>query len=818
MGRSSFNHGWTVRPRTSVFAQLAGGADRSEAVTLPHDALIAQARTPDGPGKSAYFPASSAFAYTRAFEVPETWRDKHVSLAFEGAYRDAMVYVNDAFTAQWRYGYSGFVVPLDGVLLHGRENTIRVETRAHDDARWYTGNGLLRDVSLTVTDLLHVDADSVAVTTPDVDGERAVIEVAVPVVNLRRSWATARVECTVRDAAGRRVAHGSAPVTVRGGGASVVRRRLYLVEPRRWSVDDPYLYRVEVELRADQQVLDTWSGPLGVRTLRLDPVHGLRVNGESVELRGACVHHDNGLLGAAVIGRAEERRVEILKDAGFNAIRGAHKPLSRAMLDACDRLGVLVMDEAFDVWTEGKSSFDYSVDFAEWWERDVEAMVAKDRNHPSVVFYSIGNEIPETGSGLGADWGRRLAEKVRELDPTRFVTNGVNGFVSVLKDVAATMRERADHALDGGVNAAMDSADGMMSQIAASALVTSRTEETFSVLDVAGINYGDSRYETDAELFPDRIIVGTETYPAHIDRNWRLVQDNPHVIGDFTWTGWDYLGEVGIGRLRHADDPGSFEGPYPWRTAWCGDIDITGHRRPQSYYREIVFGRRTTPYIAVERPEAHGRGGMAGQWAWTDAVSSWTWEAEPGAPVRVEVYSAAEEVELVLNGVSVGRRPAGREHRFRALFELGYAPGTLVAIGYSGGVEHARATLRTAGADLGLSVRVDRENLRATAHDLAFVDIELRDGDGDGIPVPGPDRPVRVRVAGAGVLQGLGTGRPDSTEPFTADHCTTFRGRALAVVRPTAAGRIEVTVTAEGLTPVSRTLQVAEDAGARPLL
>lgn len=804
MTRSAFNDGWTVRPKTSIFAQLGGQGEAAVPVTLPHDALIGQERTSDGLGKSAYFPRSAAFEYSKEFEVPAEWAQKRVSLELDGAYRDAVVFLNGDVVGQRPYGYTAFVLPLDDYLRYGETNTLRVEVRAHDDSRWYTGAGITRGASLLVDEFVHSTPFGVRVTTPDVDAERAAVEVCVEVVNASTRLRTISVDLDVLDADGAVVASGSAPVTLRAGGEERARIRTYVSEPALWNVDSPHLYSARVRLRDGDDKREERIERFGIRTIRIDPQHGLRINGETVKLRGACIHHDNGPLGAAAFPAAEARRVERLKAAGFNAIRSAHNPISRAMLDACDRLGMLVMDEAFDIWTESKSSFDYSLRFADWWERDIESMVAQDFNHPSVIFYSIGNEIPETGSPLGSQLGRRIAEKVRALDSTRLVTNGVNGFVSTIADVMVMMRERGGGGAAGGVNDAMGSAGDMMNRVTASPLVTAKTEETFSVLDVAGLNYGDGRYELDRDLFPNRVIVGTETFPGHIDVLWDLVTRNGHVIGDFTWTGWDYLGEVGIGRVRYADEALEFEAPYPWRTAWCGDIDITGHRRTISYYRETVFGLRGEPYIAVHRPETHGRQAATGGWAWTDSINSWTWASEPGAPIVVDVYSDAEEVELVVNGETVGRSTVGDERAFQTRFDTTYQPGEIVAVAFTGGAEVARTTLTTASGAPGLVVAAERSELRVEAGDLAYVPIELRDERG--VLSTDSDTTVTVEVEGAGVLQALSSGRPDSAEPFHSSSCTTFDGRALAIVRPTGAGEITVTVAAEGLRTVVTTV------------
>ena len=778
MTTTLFNDGWMVRPKTSIFAQIGGAGSEGEAVSLPHDALISQPRDPHASGKNGYFPASATFEYTKAFAVPVDWKGSSVWLEFQGAYRDAMVFVNDDFAGQCPYGYSIFEVELDDYLKYGEENTIRVEVRAQDDSRWYTGVGILRDVVLHVTDPVHLAPYGVQITHPDVDDERAVIEVAAEVVNQNRHVDTVRLRTVIRDAAGVVVACGDDPVTVRGGSSAVARQRMYLPEPRLWSVDDPYLYSVEIALIRDGAQIDSESLTLGVRTLKLDPLRGLRVNGEEVKLRGACIHHDNGPLGGAGVREAEERRIRLLKDAGFNAVRCAHNPMSVPMLEACDRLGMLVMDESFDMWAESKSSFDYSLDFDQWWERDIESMVRKDRNHPSVIFYSIGNEIPELGSPLGAEMGRRLAEHVRAFDDTRFVTNGINGFVASLKDVMGMMRRATDAGAAGGVNDAMGSAGDMMNMISASDLVSAKTEESFSVLDAGGINYGDSRYSVDAEKFPSRVVIGTETFPGHIDVLWDLVMKYPHVLGDFTWTGWDYLGEVGVGRTRYLDeDDQQFEAPYPWIAGWVGDIDISGERRSVSYYRETVFGLRSEPYIAVHRPQNFGRQAMSGGWSWPDSIPSWTWDVDAGVPIRVDVYSDADEVELVLNGRSLQRTVVGTDKPFIAGFDVEYEPGNLVAIAYKDGVEQSRTALSTASQPVRLVLKPE---VYSEGDLFRYVEAILEDENGN--RVTDADVEVTVEVSGSGHLAGLTNGSPDSPESMTGTTFTTRDGRLLIIV------------------------------------
>ncbi|MGY2078502.1 glycoside hydrolase family 2 TIM barrel-domain containing protein [Modestobacter sp. SYSU DS0657] len=803
MRRAPFLHGWYVRPHANSFAEMHGSAPPWREVTLPHDTTLGQPRDAAHGAGGGYFPGG-VYEYRATVTAPEQWRDRVVALEFEGVYRSAQVYVNGNLAGQWATGYTQFTVPLDDHLRYGQDNEVRVVCRNHADSRWYAGAGIHRPVHLLVAPLVHLAQDGVVVTTEEVDGGTAVVQVVSTVEHSGRGLARREVVTELRDDAGTVVGAATSPVTVLPGAPAVVRQRFLVRDAALWSPDSPALHTAAVVLRDGGDESDAETVVFGIRTLSLDPERGLRVNGEPVLLRGACVHSDNGVLGAAAIDRADERRVELLQAAGFNALRAAHNPMSRAMLDACDRLGVLVMDELTDVWTQSKSDFDAALDFPTWWERDVAAMVRKDRNHPSVVMYSIGNEIPELAKPHGGVWSRRLAEAVRALDGTRYVTNGVNAMLTVVGEAQA--RDEGAEQDQAGINTMLTDMAGFMDHLSASSLVAERTAEVYDVLDVAGMNYMEARYELDRELFPRRAIVGSETFPEKVDRLWRLVRDNPHVIGDFTWTGWDYLGEVGIGRTWDAEDPaaGGFNGPFPWLLAWAGDIDVTGRRRPASFYREIVFGLRRDPYLAVQRPEHSGRTTASTPWAWSDAVGSWSWAGAEGTPLTVEVYSDAEEIELLLDDRSLGTAPAGEANRFRAEFTVPFAPGELTAVARTGGQETGRCTLRTATGDLHLAAAADRDVVRADGTDLAHVDLALVDAAGT--VALGVDREVTVTVQGPGVLAGLGSAAPATGESYCDDVHTTFDGRALAVVRPTGAGTITVTATAEGCAPATATV------------
>lgn len=798
MLRTSFNDGWTVAPKQSLFAAALMPA-MPIPVTLPHDAQRDLARSASSPNGShnGYFP-SAHVVYEKSFDAPAEWVDRTVAVAFDGVYRDAVVYLNGDFVAQQPSGYSPFTIDLSSRLRPGASNTLRVEARAHQDSRWYSGVGIYRSVWLAIGAPVHIPLDGVTITTPHIEPDLAVVSAAVTVRNQGRRQCTVRLRSRVVDADGETVSERSVPVTVLPDEPALVRVPHYLREPHVWDVDSPYLYSLEstiVDEAGDEADVDLTR--FGVRSIQVDPMHGLRVNGRSVKLRGGCIHHDNGPLGAVALPAAERRKVELLKAAGFTAIRSAHNPASRALLDACDEVGMFVVDELSDVWTVGKSSYDTSLSFPEWWERDVDAMVRNDRNHPSVIMYSIGNEILEVGRPGGAVWGRRIAEKVRALDPTRPLMNSVNALVSMI-DSRVTGN---DETVAVDFNSIL-SADGSAG-IGASETATSRTEETHAQVDVAGINYSEARYSLDAELFPDRVIVGSETFPGRLDRLWALVKKHPQVIGDFAWTAWDHLGEAGTGRAVYADDPVQPVGmasPYPWLLSQAGTIDINGRRRPISYWRETVWGLRDEPYIAVHRPQGHGRPLTVGRWAWDDVLSSWAWDVEEGSPVTVDVYADADEVELQLDGDTLGVAPVGigmasGPRGFVARFETVYRPGSLVAIALRDGAEIGRARLRSLEGSISLSAAAERVHIAASPDDMAFVHVTLADAAGT-LAVDAMAE-ITVKVTGPGELVALSSAKPDDEQPFGGASHWTHEGQLLAIIRPTGQGSIRVTAESE---------------------
>lgn len=513
-----------------------------------------------------------------------------------------------------------------------------------------------------------------------------------------------------------------------------------------------------------------------------------------MKLKGGCLHHDNGPLGAASFPAAEERRVRLLKAAGYNALRSSHNPPSQALLDACDRLGMLMMTESFDAWAEGKVALDYHLYFRDWWERDTKAMVLSARNHPCVFSHSIGNEIPERdGHGDGVHWARKQADKVRSLDPTRPITSALNGF-SPPEEAAPFLPTI------GGAPVRQTR------QLHERDYFGDQSRSFCDALDFVGYNYLWSRYAHDRERFPDRVIMGTETLASCTWESWQATVDNATVAGDFIWTCWDYLGEAGIGRvLREKDQHKLFGGPHPWHQAWCGDFDICGFRRPQSYYREIMWGKRDGIALYALHPEHHGEPYGGYGWEWLDVEPTWNYEeAWQGKPINVEAYADADEVRFVLNDQEVARVPV---EKLRARAELSYQPGRLEAQAYRAGQLVASASLETAGPPAQLRCTLDRSQLQADGLDLAFATIELLDSEGR--PVHHQDLRMHCTVSGAASLAATGCGNPTSDEPYMTASRMTYRGRALAIVRAgLAAGSAVLTISAEGLDTLELPIEI----------
>jgi beta-galactosidase len=742
-------------------------------VAVPHDFSIMD--KPDGKPPfdpnavagqdSGYLPGGIGW-YRRDLTLSEADAASVVRLNFEAVYMDAEIWLNGEPVARHAYGYTAFTVDLTGKVRAGR-NVIAVRVNHPDpSSRWYAGTGIIRPVKLEVLNCVHIASDSVFVTTLIANAETGVVKVEAAASNCAAKAQTVELVSKVVSTSGETVAQTTQKQSVGSKGVSQLTARLNLASPALWSPDAPNLYTLVQQLRVGGAVVDERRTRFGVRTVTVDAVNGLRVNGQRVNLRGGNIHHDNYMIGAAGLPDADRRKVALMKAAGYNAIRNAHNPASQATLEAADELGMLVINEAFDSWNKSKRAQDYTRFFATDRAKDVDSLVISGRNHPSVIFWSIGNEIPEDGTLEGVETGKALAARVRSLDPTRPITQGIN---------AEPPRSSAQAA----------------------------------VLDVVGYNYHANLFEPEHKNFPEQVMYTSESTPKEAFIHWRPVETMPWVIGDFVWTAVDYLGESGIGWMGYSQDWQKL-GPYPWNLAYCGEIDATGRKRPAAYYRQVLWKTGIDPVAAFVR-QPKGTEDLPDRdhfpttpphldWSLDDVHPSWTWPGQEGKPQEVVVYSELPEVELFLNGKSLGRKPVGVDTEYKASYAVNYKPGQLVAVGYSNGKEAARWELRTAGAPATAKVSIDRTQISANGQDLAYVKVELADAAGTPIYSRKDERRVKMRVLGAGRLAGMGNGDPQDVSSLQSGNRMTFHGRVVAAVQAeTSAGQVLVEVDVDGL-------------------
>ncbi|MFL6332583.1 MAG: glycoside hydrolase family 2 TIM barrel-domain containing protein [Pyrinomonadaceae bacterium] len=764
-----FDDGWRFHRGGAQGAEAADFDDsRWRRLDLPHDWSIE-----DLPGKGSPFDPEAVSQvqggfttggtgwYRKSFEVPAAQKGRRVRIQFDGVYMNAEVWLNGRRLGEHPYGYTSFWFDLTDKINYGGANVLAVKVRNEgENSRWYSGSGIYRHVWLKTLDPLHVAQWGTYVMTPEVDTSRAKVIMRTTVQNEGDAAARVRLVTRLLDAAGAEVARAEDGGGVEVGSSREFEQDAAIRAPALWSPDSPALYTAVTEVYREGQLTDRVETKFGVRTISFDATRGFLLNGRPLKLKGGCLHHDNGPLGARAYDRAEERRVELLKAAGYNALRMAHNPPSPAFLEACDRLGMLVIDEAFDHWREGKNPHDYHLFFDEWWQRDIESMVFRDRNHPSVIMWSTGNEIPSRAKPEVVSVSKMLADHVRRLDPTRPVTSAVND-----------MSEDKD--------------------------------PYFATLDVAGYNYMVGKYEADHARVGKRVMVATESFPLEAFEYWMGVVDHPYVIGDFVWTAFDYIGEASIGWRGYWQE-GNF---YPWNLAYCGDIDICGWKRPQSFYRDALWKEnQLSLFVRAPRPtfEPNPKRQEWSKWHWHDVLADWNWKGFEGRPLDVDVYSSCEEVELFLNNKSLGRKATNRSNQFTAAWQVPYQPGTLKAVGYGKTQRTAAATaeLRTAAEPARIKLTADRLRVKADGQDLSYVTVELVDARG--VRHPKAENLVRFSVEGPGTIAGVGNANPVSTESYQQPQRKVWQGRALVVVKSgKQPGRITLRATAQGLPPAT---------------
>ena len=762
MKKIAFNQNWTCNGKP---------------VTLPHDAQISEPRSASASdGGHGYFPGG-IYTYEKTFTAPAEWADKKVLIEFEGVYKNCTVSLNGKEIGAHRYGYTGFTLNLEDLNIGG-ENTLTVvaDNSQIPNSRWYTGSGIYRPVWLYVGDDERVEYRGVKITTVSISP--AVVRVEV------NATADAKVE----------ILDGETVV------ASGVPGELTVPEAKLWSEEAPNLYTCRVTVGNDAV-----EEKFGIRQIKWSP-KGLFINGKETLLRGACVHHDNGILGAAAHDESEWRRVRIMKEAGFNAIRAAHNPCSRAMLEACDHYGMYVMDETFDMWYNRKTKFDYGLDFEAHWAEDTAEMVAKDYNHPCVILYSIGNEVAEPAEIKGLEYGRKQVDLLHSLDATRPVTCGLNLMImsraakgqGIYQDgeqkTGTKEQNTGEEKVQNGslmFNTMVSFVGTGMNKGGNSPKVDALATPMIDMLDIAGYNYGSGRYPLEGKLHPERIIFGSETFPQDIYKNWEQVKKLPYLLGDFMWTGWDYLGEAGIGAWSYTGGQ-PFNRPYPWVLSGAGVIDICGTPDGSCRYASTVWGLEKAPRIAVKPVNHPGIRVSKSVWRGTNAIESWAWKDCTGNKAEVEVYSDAAAVELLLGSRSLGKK---KIKECRAIFKTKYAPEVLTAVAYAAdGKELGRSGLCPATGNLKLRLQPEESH-----SDLIYIPVQIV-GE-NGTVESNADRKMTVTVEG-GELLGFGSANPCHKEQYHTGTFTSYYGRALAVVRKTAES-LSVTVCAEGLSPVT---------------
>lgn len=724
-------------------------------VDLPHDAMLLEER--DGSCQNGvntgYFPGGK-YQYEKQFVLTDADIKKNISIHFEGVYQNCTISLNGRDVGRHRYGYSAFDVDLTEAALAGENRLIiSVDNSLEPNCRWYSGSGIFRPVQLLIRE------------------DPWIRDVEVKTLSIEPARINVQVTCSQKS---------QVRVAIYDGDRLVAEDQPGVIEvpdAKLWTAETPYLYECKVQTPTDEKRIE-----IGIRSLVWSAKQGLLVNGQRVLLRGGCIHHDHGVLGACEYYDAEERRIRILKENGFNAVRIAHNPASQITLSICDRLGMYVMDETFDGWYIPKTYHDYARWFAKDWKADVEAMVVSAKNHPSVIMYSIGNEVSETADMKGVEVGAMLTDYVHGLDDSRPVTAGINVLLNVYTHMGmGVYKEKGDYEAipleekkgykekktgSAFFNAMAQKLGALMFFMSKGKKGDKACRDIAEKLDILGLNYASSRYDADVIRYPDRMMVGSETMVADLAYNWARVKKYPQLIGDFVWSAWDYLGEACLGDWTYH----SYEG-LPL-LAGQGMIDITGKPLAAMYYMQIVWGLRKEPFVCV-RPLNHAKESpSAGAWQFTNAIDSWTWHGYEGSKAVVEVFADADYVQLECNGSLIGKK---KVKNMRCKFSLKYQPGSIKARAMdAGGREIASTTLCSGKAQPRLTV------IPEPMQELTYLPITFTDEDG--ILLPYIEQKVTVETDGPELL-GLGSALCKTNESYLSSAFTSYRGRLLAVVR-----------------------------------
>lgn len=774
----SFDNDWRFHRGAAQGAEEPYFSDSGwRKINLPHDWSIE-----DLPGTLSPFDStaisqvSGGFTtggtswYRKTFTMPADAANQHIIIQFDGVYMNADVWVNGKHQGNHPYGYTSFYYDITNDIKGGSPNIIAIEVKNEgQNSRWYSGSGIYRHVWLKIVAPVHIAQWGTFITTPRVSVTAARINIQTKLLNESTKNANVNIITRILNAAGTEIARADVKQDISAKDAIQSNENIDIKNPQLWSCEAPVMYKAVTEVYQDGKLTGSEETPFGIRTISFNVINGFQLNGKTVKLKGGCFHNDNGPLGSKAYDRAEERKVALLKASGYNAIRCSHNPPSPAFLNACDSLGILIMDEFADMWNYGKNPYDYHLYFKDWWQKDMQNMITRDRNHPSIIMWSIGNEIPERATAEGVQTAQMLAQFVKSLDTTRVVTSAVNG-LNPDKDLY------------------------------------------FAQLDVSGYNYaagGDHNqsniYLQDHQRLPQRIMVGTESYPLEAFDAWMAVEDDPYVIGDFVWTAWDYIGEASIGWLGYWQSANF----YPWNLAFCGDIDICGWKRPQSFYRDALWKKdQLSFFVKPLQPSFPVNPDKEpwSKWNWDDVVADWTWRGYKDSVFEVNVYSSCDEVELFLNNKSLGKKLTNRSTKYMAVYNVPYTNGELKAVGYDNGKPIKTSILRTADDPAQIKLTADRTIIKADNEDLSYITVELVDKNG--IRNPKAENLVHFEIEGPGTIVGVGNANPVSLESYQLPQRKAWQGRCLVIIKSeSSTGNIVLKASSVGLPTATLEIQ-----------
>lgn len=794
-----FNDNWKFLKRDNVNASNYDFDDTNwQTIDLPHDFSIMDISSKDtdetigpfskkspGNGNTVGHVLGGTAWYRKTFSLDKANDGKSAIIKFDGVYMISEIWVNGEKVGANQNGYTPFWFDITKFFKKsGAKNTIAVKVDNNGvNSRWYSGSGIYRDVSLILTEKLHVGIWGTKITTNKLEANKALVDVEIELENETKLDAPIDVLINIKDSKGIIVSSLPTKATLLAFNKAQIKHQLTIANPHLWDIDSPQLYTAQIIITKAKKTIDSYEQKFGVRVIELSAKEGFKLNGKTVSLKGACLHHDNGYLGAAAIERAEKRKVELLKKSGFNAIRCSHNPPSEVFLNACDELGMLVINEFTDVWENYKNADDYSNFFTQNWEKDLTAMMKRDRNHPSIIMWSIGNEIPKKSIEEGVNTAKKLVNKVKELDASRFVTEAVPSFL-----------------VHGGWK---------------------NTYNYFDLLDASGYNYMYKKYEEDHEKYPNRVMYGSESFPNEAFEYWDAVEQKPYVIGDFVWTGMDYIGEAALGTSKYVKEikPSRMQtmdgipvGTNPKRIfdymattpslwpnyiSWCGDLDLMGDKKPQSLYRDILWDKSLLE-MNVHEPTPDGLLEEVSLWGWPNEKPIWDWAGSENKPLNVRVFSKASLMKLELNGVLIGEKKISKTDKYIANFTVPYQSGKLTAIAFENGKEIARKTLVTPNTPTKLRLTADRLEIKSDKRDLSFVKAELVDNDGNLVTTVSKE--IEFSIDGVGQIVATGNASPVDMQSVNNLKLKTFNGKAQAIIRAKGVmGKITVKVNGQDL-------------------